>query len=245
MTTYHLAQCNIGRVRAPLDSPTLSGFVAALEPINQLADETPGFVWRLETEDGDATAIRAFDDDMLLINMSVWQSIEALGDFVYRSAHRDVMRQRAQWFEKMDTYMVLWWIPAATVPSVADAKERLDMLRRDGPTPGAFTFRSPFPAPDAQVDTDAVPDDWLCATGVVRNGRTLVVGEPGTAAPDRGEVRHERNRQAAGRRAGVGAGPRSESNKWQRPIGGRALTLEPQLLPRLREASDDLPADFA
>ena len=168
MTGFHLAQCNIGRVLAPLDSPILAGFVAGLEPINQLADSTPGFVWRLETDEGDATSIRAFDDDMLLINMSVWESIETLAEFVYRSAHRDVMRQRGQWFEKMaDAYMVLWWIPAGTLPTTSDAKTRLELLRRDGPSPDAFTFRSPFPPPDgegADDATSAVPDDWFCRT---------------------------------------------------------------------------------
>ena len=147
MSTYELAQCNIARLRAPLESPTLAGFVAALEPINELADAAPGFVWRLQTEDGDATALRVFDDDMLIINMSVWQSIDALSAFVYRSPHRDVMRGRGQWFEKMaEAYLVLWWIPAGTIPTPADAQERLATLRRDGPTPDAFTFRSPFAA---------------------------------------------------------------------------------------------------
>jgi hypothetical protein len=166
MTTYHLAQCNIGRIVAPLDSPQLAGFVAGLEPINALADSTPGFVWRLETDEGNATSVRAFDDDMLLMNMSVWESIDALADFVYRSAHRDVMRQRGQWFEKMaDAYMVLWWTPGGTIPTVTDAITRLDILRREGPTAMAFTFRSPFPPPDATdaVDTSAqTPDDWFC-----------------------------------------------------------------------------------
>ena len=168
MTAFHLAQCNIGRVLAPLDSPTLAGFVAGLEPINQLADLTPGFVWRLETDEGDATSIRAFDDDMLLINMSVWESIETLAEFVYRSAHRDVMRQRSQWFEKMaDAYMVLWWIPAGTLPTTTDAKTRLELLRRDGPSPDAFTFRSPFPPPNMQGTDDprsTARDDWFCRT---------------------------------------------------------------------------------
>ncbi len=165
MSEYHLAQCNIGRVRAPLVEPLMAGFVAGLEPINRLADSTPGFVWRLETEDGDATAIRPFDDDMLLINMSVWESVNALAEFVYRSAHRDVMRQRNQWFERMaGAYMVLWWIPAGTIPTVADAKERLDLLRRDGPTAEAFTFRTPFPSPAANSTTTPVADDWFCTT---------------------------------------------------------------------------------
>jgi hypothetical protein len=157
MAAYQLAQCNIGRLAAPLDSPQLRGFVDALEPINALADGSAGFVWRLQTEDGDATAIRAFDDDMLLVNMSVWESLEALGEFVYRSAHRDVMRQRRDYFEKMtDAYTVLWWIPSGTIPGVEDAKARLDRLRRDGPTAAAFTFRSPFPPPGAGRAGDPV-----------------------------------------------------------------------------------------
>ncbi len=168
MTTYHLVQCNIGRILAPLDSLRLAGFVAGLEPINALADSSPGFVWRLETDDGNATSIRAFDDDMLLMNLSVWESIDTLAEFVYRSAHRDVMRQRGQWFEKMaDAYMVLWWIPAGTIPTVDDAKARLEILTRDGPSPEAFTFRSPFSPPDEAHEADAseaVPDDWFCTT---------------------------------------------------------------------------------
>jgi heme-degrading monooxygenase HmoA len=165
MAAYHLAQCNIARMRAPLESPELAGFVAALEPINALADSAPGFVWRLQTEDGDATAIRAFDDDMMIMNMSVWESLEALGEFTYSSAHRDVMRQRRQWFEKAaEAYLVLWWIEAGAVPTVSDAQERLDTLRRVGPSPAAFTFRSPSPAPHGAVARETAPDDWFCPT---------------------------------------------------------------------------------
>jgi hypothetical protein len=164
MAEYHLAQFNIGRIRAPLDTPQLAGFVAALEPVNAIADTTPGFVWRLQTEDGDATAIRPFDDDhRMLVNMSVWESIESLAEFVYRSRHREVLAQRRQWFEKLsETYLVLWWVPAGTVPTVEDAKVRLEMLRRDGPTPDAFTFRSPFPAPGRAGTGEPVSDDWFC-----------------------------------------------------------------------------------
>jgi len=164
---YHLAQCNIGRVLAPLDSPQLAGFVAALEPVNRMADEAPGFVWRLQTDAGDATAIRAFDDDMLLLNMSVWESLEELAEFTYRTAHRDVLRRRREWFERFaDAYLVLWWIPAGTLPTVADAKARLEALRRGGASPEAFTFRSPFPAPDGlgAGAGDAVDEDWFCPT---------------------------------------------------------------------------------
>lgn len=148
MAGFHLAQCNIARLRAPLDSPQLAGFVAALEPVNQLAESAPGFVWRLQTEEGNATAIRPYDDDMMLVNMSVWESVEALAAFTYDTAHRDVMRGRRQWFEKpAEAYLVLWWIPAGTRPTVADAKSRLETLRGQGPSPAAFTFRVPFPAP--------------------------------------------------------------------------------------------------
>jgi heme-degrading monooxygenase HmoA len=149
---YHLAQCNIGRLLAPLDNEQLAGFVAALDPINALADRAPGFVWRLQTEDGNATAIRPFDDDMIAVNMSVWESLEALTAFTYDTAHRDVLRGRRQWFERMpEAYLVLWWVPAGTIPTVDEAKARLEHLRRHGPSPAAFTFRTPFPAPDEDL----------------------------------------------------------------------------------------------
>jgi hypothetical protein len=149
MAGYHLAQLNIGRIRAPLDSPQLSDFVEALEPINALADKSPGFVWRLQTEEGDATSIRAFDDDMLLVNMSVWQSLDALSAFVYQSDHRPVMLRRREWFERpADAFMVLWWVAADHTPTVDEAKQRLELLRAHGPGPEAFTFAKPFPAPE-------------------------------------------------------------------------------------------------
>ena len=145
---HHLAQVNVAIVRAPLDSPQLAGFVAALEPINALADHSPGFVWRLQTEDGDATSIRPYDDERIMVNLSVWASLEALRGFVYATRHLDVMRRRREWFHRMaDPYLALWWVPAGTIPTVAEAKERIELLARDGPGPEAFTFRSPFPAP--------------------------------------------------------------------------------------------------
>jgi hypothetical protein len=148
MAAHHLAQVNLATLRAPLDAPELAGFVAQLEPINALADHSPGFVWRLQTEDGDATSIRAFDDRRIMVNLSVWESLEALRSFVYVSRHLDVMRRRREWFHRMaDAYMVLWWVPAGTIPTVAEARDRLELLTRNGPGPDAFTFRAPFPAP--------------------------------------------------------------------------------------------------
>lgn len=156
-----IAQLNIALPVAPLDTAELAGFLAELEPLNALADAAPGFVWRLQTEDGDATAVRGFGDDRLIVNMTVWESVGALGAFVYSGHHRDVMARRREWFARMrEAFQVMWWVPDGTRPSVADAEERLDHLRAHGPSPYAFTFRSPFPAPDgAPVRRD---DDWLC-----------------------------------------------------------------------------------
>jgi hypothetical protein len=148
MAAHHLAQVNVATLRAPLDGPELAGFVAQLEPLNALADQSPGFVWRLQTEDGDATAIRPFDDDRVMVNLSVWASLEALRSFVYATGHLDVMRHRRAWFHRMpDPYLALWWLPAGTIPTVAEARERLELLAAKGPTTDAFTFRAPFPEP--------------------------------------------------------------------------------------------------
>jgi hypothetical protein len=159
---WHLAQFNIGRLRAPVDDPALADFVANLDPINALADATPGFVWRLQTEDGNATAIRPFPgDDLMAINMSVWESMEALAEYVYRSAHTAFLRRRSEWFERLrEVYLVLWWIPAGVLPTVEEALARLDHLRTFGPTPEAFTFRQPFPHPDGP--TIAVDERNTC-----------------------------------------------------------------------------------
>jgi hypothetical protein len=147
--TAHLAQCNVVKLKAPLDSPLVAGFVAALDPINALADSAPGFVWRLKVDDGNATSIRVFDDDQILLNMSVWESIETLSDYVYRSGHKEVLRQRRQWADRFEgVQSALWWIPAGTEPEPADAVARLDHLSRLGPSAYAFTFQAPFAAPD-------------------------------------------------------------------------------------------------
>jgi hypothetical protein len=154
---FQIAQANIGRTRGPLDSELLAGFVAALEPINALADSSDGFVWRLQTEEGDATSLRPFEDELMIINMSVWESVEALWAFVYDSEHLEVMRRRRQWFERIENHMVLWWVPAGHEPSVEEAKERLEHLRFQGPSAEAFTFKSPFPAPSSGAPAETRP----------------------------------------------------------------------------------------
>jgi hypothetical protein len=157
---FHVAQVNVALARAPLDSPVMAEFVAALDDVNALADSSPGFVWRLQTEDGDATAIRAFDDERMIINMSVWESIDDLAAFVYRSGHVAVMRQRRRWFETIKLYLALWWVQAGRVPTVEHAKERLDHLRVHGPTPNAFTFKRRF-APSGETEL-TVPEPISC-----------------------------------------------------------------------------------
>ena len=146
MPRHQLAQLNVAHLRAPIDSALLKDFVDLLDPINALADDAPGFVWRLQTEDGNATAVRVLDDDTLIVNMSVWESHDALGDFVYASGHLEVMRRRREWFHRMaDAYLVLWWIEAGHVPTVAEAEQRLVHLRQHGPTPVAFGFKDAYP----------------------------------------------------------------------------------------------------
>jgi hypothetical protein len=144
----HLAEINIGRLVAPLDDPRIAGFVAQLDPINALADAAPGFVWRLQSTSGNATDIAYNDDPFILLNMSVWESIEALSDYAYASKHVEALRDRAKWFEKMDKpHYCLWWIPAGHIPSVAEGRERLEHYQTHGATPYSFWFSKPFPAP--------------------------------------------------------------------------------------------------
>ena len=148
---FHLAQVNIGRVLAPIDDPLLAGFVERLDEINALADVAPGFVWRLQTAAGNATAYRPYaDDDRILVNLSVWETPEHLREFVYRTVHVEVMRQRKSWFERFDgSYLALWWIPAGHLPSIDEAKARLAHLRTHGEGAHAFSFSKVFPAPDS------------------------------------------------------------------------------------------------
>jgi Domain of unknown function (DUF3291) len=147
---WHIAQLNVGTTVAPLNSPELAEFVAALDDINTLAEASLGFVWRLKSDGGNATGIRASDDPNFIVNMSVWESIDALFAFVYRSVHTKVMARRRDWFSKPDeAYQVLWWVPAGHRPTVEEALARLEHLRRHGPAAHAFGFKDRYPAPDS------------------------------------------------------------------------------------------------
>ncbi|MDN5931619.1 MAG: DUF3291 domain-containing protein [Pseudonocardia sp.] len=164
MAAWELAQLNIALPVVPLTEPEMAWFVAALQPVNAAADGAAGFRWRLQTEDGDATAIRAFGDDRLIVNMSVWDSLDALGDFVYRNpAHVAVLRRRRESFRRLgQAHQVLWWVPARYRPTVAEAEARLAHLHEHGPTAVAFTFRDPYPAPDASERAARADEDWYC-----------------------------------------------------------------------------------
>jgi hypothetical protein len=144
----HLAQINVARALYPLDHPGMAAFMHALDPINALADRAPGFVWRLQDESGNAAGLNPFDDPMLIVNMSVWVSINALFDFAYRTGHTAIMRRRNEWFEKpAEAHMALWWIPAGTLPSAQEGKARLLHLRAHGPSAVAFSFKQRFAPP--------------------------------------------------------------------------------------------------
>jgi hypothetical protein len=154
---WHLAQVNIGRLRAPIDDPLIGDFVGALDRINALADGSPGFVWRLQTDAGNATELQPTDDELVIINMSVWESVDALADFVYRSDHTAFLRRRREWFERYGrAYAAMWWIPAGHLPTIGEALDRLDRIDANGPTHEAFTFAVRFPPPSANLGVDGL-----------------------------------------------------------------------------------------
>jgi uncharacterized protein DUF3291 len=150
MPAYHIAQINIARMLVPIDDPIMADFVSQLAPVNALADGSPGFVWRLQTDSGDATSIKVYDDDFIIVNLTVWESVETLREFVYKNAHYGVLRDRKRWFEKFDgPYYALWWVPAGQLPSIEAGKERLDYLRQHGDSAYAFSFKNIFAEPVA------------------------------------------------------------------------------------------------
>ena len=140
--SFHLAQFNIAEAKAPLDSPLLKGFVERIDEINGLADGEKGFVWRMQDDSGNAMLIQAYDNPDLLINMSIWESVEDLKRFTYQTMHKELIRDKKQWFHHIKAaYYVLWWIPEGHIPTLTEAKERLDLLREKGASPEAFNFK--------------------------------------------------------------------------------------------------------
>ncbi len=138
----HLAQLNVGHLVGAIDGPELADFVAGLEPMNALADAAPGFVWRLKGGEKPADTVQHAYGDHLLINFSVWESREALWNYVYRSAHLGYLQRRREWFQRVAVpYSVMWWIPVDHTPGLDEGMARLESLRADGPSPRAFTFK--------------------------------------------------------------------------------------------------------
>jgi hypothetical protein len=159
---WHLAQINVGRLVAPLGHPAVADFFGALDRINALADASPGFVWRLQDEAGNATGFQPTPDPLFIVNMSTWTDADALFNFVYRSAHTPEMARRREYFDRFDgAYHTLWWVPAGTIPTIDEGLSRLWRLDRYGPSLHAFTFKARFPAPDEIGDPiDMQPDPW-------------------------------------------------------------------------------------
>jgi hypothetical protein len=161
LNKLELVQVNIARLIEPLDSKLLEDFVANLEPVNAEADKSPGFVWRLKSEEGDATSIKAFEWDVedsagVVVNMSKWESLEALKEYVYKSSHVDVMRRRFEWFHKVAVATTaLWWVPEGHIPTIAEAEGKLRTLRNLGPTPEAFNLRVAFDRDGRQLEKPA------------------------------------------------------------------------------------------
>jgi len=152
----HLAQVNIARMKAPIDSEVMAGFVARLDEINALADGSSGFVWRLQGDEGNAMYLRPYDDDRIIFNFSVWETFDDLKQFVYRTVHAELLRDRKSWFEQFDgAYVALWWVPAGHIPTIDEAKQRLAYLDAHGPTEVAFTFKAPY---KSQSDPTAVAE---------------------------------------------------------------------------------------
>ncbi len=148
VSAFQLAQANVARARYALDDPRMAGFTSRLEEINELAQRSAGFVWRYRDDSGNATGTRVLDDPDLIFNMSVWESLEALQAFAYRSDHRELLRGKRDWFHPAEAPMLaLWWVPAGHLPSVAEGEEALRRIQRAGPTPAAFHFGQLFDPP--------------------------------------------------------------------------------------------------
>ena len=147
---YYLAQINIALMKAPIDDPIMAEFAAALSQVNAVADQSPGFVWRLQTSSGDATDIRAYPDPRILVNVSVWRSVEQLKAYVYKSFHGEFFARRRQWFEKLPgEHFAMWWLPAGHLPTIEEGKAKLESLTLHGDSPECFTFANPYPSPIA------------------------------------------------------------------------------------------------
>lgn len=144
-----LAQLNIAQAKYPLDAPEIKEFIDNLDAINGIAEASDGFIWRLKDDSGDATNIKLFADPQMIINMSVWENIDALKNFMFRTSHRDFMRRKSEWFDKLtEATYVLWWVADGHIPTAEEGLAKLYQLRSQGDTPLAFSFKTNFTAAD-------------------------------------------------------------------------------------------------
>ncbi len=150
MSDWHLAQFNVAKIRYPLEDPRMAEFVDNLDRINGLGDASPGWVWRYSTDSGNSMDERIFDDPDIALNFTIWEDVDSLRAYTYKSDHKDFLRRRREWFVDMPEWpiVVMWWVPAGTIPTLAEAKLRLEQLRDHGPDQDAFTFRQTYPAPE-------------------------------------------------------------------------------------------------
>ena len=150
MGNYHLAQMNIATALYDMEDPRMTGFVNKLDEVNALAEQAPGFVWRLQSDSGSAVDIKVYDDPNIIINMSVWEDADSLFEYTYHTDHVRVFADRAKWFHNHNKVpaLVLWWVPAGRLPDEQEGKDKLEHLRAHGPSPEAFTLKKRFPAPE-------------------------------------------------------------------------------------------------
>jgi hypothetical protein len=149
---FRIAQLNIARFEMPQEHPSNSDFINSLDRVNEIAESQPGFVWRFTGDGNNALDVQAFDDPDIAVNMSVWTDLDALGAFVYRNEeHLALMRRRREWFDNIKFHLVLWWIEEGHIPTLDEAKRRLETLVKHGPSNDAFTFREPYPPPGANL----------------------------------------------------------------------------------------------
>ena len=177
---FHIAQLNVGKTHHPVEHPRMIGFTGRLAEINALAERTPGYVWRLQGESGDATGIHVFDDPLIIVNLTVWESIEQLYEFSYHTDHAEVFRLRRAWFEPWPgPSLVLWWIPAGTTPTLAEALARLERLAAEGPSPGAFNLKVEVPAASESALAGApVRDHGVRMKDEIESRLGVLVGQP-------------------------------------------------------------------
>lgn len=149
---YYLAQINIAKMKAPLDDPIMAEFANALDEVNLVAENSPGFIWRLQTSSGNATDVKAYSDPKMLVNISVWRGVEQLKSYVYKSLHGNFFIRRRKWFEKYQgEHFAMWWILAGHLPTVEEGKAKLEYLELHGDTPECFTFAQPYPSPEDKL----------------------------------------------------------------------------------------------